>query len=448
MATTHSIILLATFAAAAMTACGGGGGDGEPAVGNGTGTASGCVAGSERLELVSGEGQTGAPVAVLAQRPTVRLSCKSMQGDTMMMAGASVDWRDQAGAGNLVDGRTQVTRRTAADGKSSVAWTLGQAHGSTMRIEAAHESLKAVFSASTSGTTTTARRCEDVGGTDHGAALTLVSATVWSAAGSPHRGGTVTLADSAALLSIEAGAVVCVDSIEASAGPSGWPGSVSALGTAQAPIRFIGTALRAGGLLAHVIGDNMPSVGTADHPVGSLTDSSFGWSKTRDPGLCAQVVVGDMGSGSGVTLNRVSIRGYGSAACAALALNRPENAWDYGSLPIEVRVQDSIGDGIAVAQILNTAMTIDFVNCQVSNSGRHGIVVAAHAKATTPWVGASGCNLFGNDGNAIVNLSAVSVSAISNWWGDPAGPQGPNGDGTRGAVDASQPLAARRVLDY
>jgi hypothetical protein len=155
-----------------------------------------------------------------------------------------------------------------------------------------------------------------------------------------------------------------------------------------------------------------------------------------------------MGGGGGATLARVSIKGYGSAGCAALALNQPENAWEWGSVPIEVRVEDSIGDSVAVAPIFNTAMSIDFVNCQVSTSGRHGIVVAKHRTATAPWVGVADCNLFGNTGNAIVNLSAPPVPAAGNWWGDPAGPQGSNGDSTSGAVDASNPLAVPRVLGY
>lgn len=347
------------------------------------------------------------------------------------------------------DGQSQVTRKTAADGASAVVWTLGQANESTTRIEARHQPsagapLTVLFSATASGTTTDAKRCEDAGGTDHGDTLSIAAPTTWSASGSPHRGGTVTLASDSALLSIEAGAVVCVQRIEAGDAFR----YVRAIGTAQAPIRFIGTALRTSAELAHVIGDNMPAVGTAEHPVGTLVDSSFGWSQARDPALCAQVVVGDMGSGAGAILSRVSIKAYGSAACAALALIQPENAWDYGSVPIELRVQDSVGDGIAVAPTFNTAMSIDFVNCEVSRSGGHGIVVAAHAKATMPWVSASGCNLFGSGGHAIVNLSAVAVRAVGNWWGDPAGPQGPSGDGVSGAVDASGPLAAPRVLGY
>lgn len=443
MATNHPITLAAICAATAMVGCGGG--SEAPATGSPVRTAQGCVAGTERLDIASGDGQTGAPGEVLAQRPTVRLSCENFdtRGNTLMLSGADIDWYDHSGPANLVDGEAKVTRQSTADGTSMIVWTLGQAHGTTLRIEARHQSLTATFSATTPSTTTTALHCNDPGGTYHGAVLNLSSASAWSAAGSPHRGGTVNL--NSGSLSIEAGAVICVENIAAGAGNLGW---VSAVGTAKTPVRFIGTALRAGGELAHVIGDNMPAVGATDHPLFALTDSSFGWSRARDPAMCAQVVLGGYEGGSAATLRRVSIEKYGSADCAALALFHPESVWDYGPVPIEVRVQSSIGDGVAVTQSRNPAELAGFTNCEVSASGRHGIVVADLATGKAPKVEVSGCNLFGNDGNAIENLSIASVQAVGNWWGDPAGPQGPKGDGTSGAVDASGALTGARVLGY
>jgi hypothetical protein len=152
--------------------------------------------------------------------------------------------------------------------------------------------------------------CSDAGGTDHGASAVIASSTVWTAAGSPHRGGAVALRDGVQL-SIEAGTVVCMAAIEAAPGLSAW---VLAEGSASAPIWFFDTSLRVGGWLSFVRGDNMPAVGTLMQPVSLLTDSTFAWSAARDAQLCAQVVVGDSGSGGGATLYRARSPAMGRPA--------------------------------------------------------------------------------------------------------------------------------------
>ena len=125
-------------------------------------------------------------------------------------------------------------------------------------------------------------------------------------------------------------------------------------------------------------------------------------------------------------------------------MKQPPNPWDYGPASVSARVLDSIGDGVVVVAPtpFHGGNSVEFGGCEVSSSGGHGIVIASHP------VKASGCNLFGNDGNAIVNRSAVSVSAIGNWWGDPAGPMGPSGDGVSGNVDFSNPASAPASLAY
>ena len=42
----------------------------------------------------------------------------------------------------------------------------------------------------------------------------------------------------------------------------------------------------------------------------------------------------------------------------------------------------------------------------------------------------------------------VTLLAELSWWGDPAGPLGPKGDGVLGNVHAGNPLAAPVVLRY
>jgi hypothetical protein len=264
----------------------------------------------------------------------------------------------------------------------------------------------------------------------------IAADTVWAAAGSPHHGGMIML-DNAAVLSIEAGAVVCVAAID----KLGDTGAVIAEGTASAPIRFFGTALRIADVLTHVRAENVPSVGSA-RPASRIEDSTFRWTVSRDPALCAQIIVGDSASGAEATLRRTHIEGYGSAGCAALRLIRTQNFWDYGYGPeFSVRVVGSVGDAVSV----EPDTWVNFTACELSGSGRHGIFVRA---STDSYVGITSCNLFANAGDAVVNQATNYVGARRTWWGDVAGPGGPNGDRVSGLVDASDPLAAPVTLGY
>lgn len=43
------------------------------------------------------------------------------------------------------------------------------------------------------------------------------------------------------------------------------------------------------------------------------------------------------------------------------------------------------------------------------------------------------CNIHGNAG--LRNLAAATMDTRNNWWGDPQGPHGPDGDGVAGNVE-------------
>jgi hypothetical protein len=85
--------------------------------------------------------------------------------------------------------------------------------------------------------------------------------------------------------------------------------------------------------------------------------------------------------------------------------------------------------------------------CEISGSAGDGLVVV---QGPLP-VSIGGCNLRDNGGVGIRNLTTggfLQVAAQGNWWGDPAGPGGPTGDGVSGDVDAASPLAAPVTLGY
>jgi hypothetical protein len=194
------------------------------------------------------------------------------------------------------------------------------------------------------------------------------------------------LLDNAAVLSIEAGAVVCVAAIDR-VDRVGNSGALLAEGSAQAPIRFVGTALRIADTLTHVRAENVLSVGSA-RPATRIEDSTFRWTVQRDPGDCAQVIVATDG-----TVRRTLIERYGSPGCAALRAGGPLLCDFYycysANATIEARIVASLGDGVSI----DGESDVSFTNCQVSTSAGHGIVVA---QTNTARVFVHRCNLFDN----------------------------------------------------
>ena len=437
MATKRLMALLSACLAAGWVGCGGGGGGGTTVAPRRT--AEGCVAGTESLSIVSGDRQSGAPGALLPERPTVSISCESFdqRGSSMPLAGATLEWSVSSGR-SLIDGTTSLRLIAASDGTSSVSWTLPHAFGTSHQVDvrwvgASNLLLRVSLSATVASTSTSAQRCDDAGGTNHTAVI--ATDTAWSAAGSPHHGRSVTLT-SGAVLHIEPGALVCVDDIDA---PVAAPGRVVATGSTSAPIRFRGTALRAPIALSHADGENVRAVGSEAHPARSIDDSSFRWTVQRDPAACAQVIVE-----AGASVRRTLIEGYGAPGCAALRrISGPPSCdfyYCYGTI-IEARIVASLGDGVSIDGEADVSLT----NCQVSTSAGHGILVDT---ASTGKVTASGCNLFGNGGDAIANRSTRAIDAPDNWWGDSGGPSGPGGDRTSGLVDVASPQAAPLALGY
>jgi hypothetical protein len=56
------------------------------------------------------------------------------------------------------------------------------------------------------------------------------------------------------------------------------------------------------------------------------------------------------------------------------------------------------------------------------------------------------CNLADNGGPGLA--TGDSMNAEDNWWGDAAGPTGPNGDGVSGPVDYTPWRTTPYVLPY
>ena len=103
-----------------------------------------------------------------------------------------------------------------------------------------------------------------------------------------------------------------------------------------------------------------------------------------------------------------------------------------GSAAEDVRISRSPGHGIEIA-----ADSVVIRRCVVTASLEDGI----HVTEGTGIVIES-CDLEGNAGAGVANEGTGTVTARGNWWGDPAGALGPNGDGVVGMVDHSEPRSA------
>lgn len=99
-----------------------------------------------------------------------------------------------------------------------------------------------------------------------------------------------------------------------------------------------------------------------------------------------------------------------------------------------VAIEDAEGDAIAIGP---TSLTT-IIDCRIVRSAGAGILVFENARNVT----VNDCALEQNAGPGIRNLSADTVDARSNWWGDQDGPLGGNGDGVEGNVDYSDHLNA------
>jgi hypothetical protein len=94
-----------------------------------------------------------------------------------------------------------------------------------------------------------------------------------------------------------------------------------------------------------------------------------------------------------------------------------------------VRLENTIVRNAKSTAIAIDASSVVIDGCEASGSAADGIRVLSGS-----GVQIHNCNLFGNAGFGLNNLGPSQVDATLNWWGDPAGPYAPNGDGVSGNV--------------
>ena len=100
-------------------------------------------------------------------------------------------------------------------------------------------------------------------------------------------------------------------------------------------------------------------------------------------------------------------------------------------------IRGASGDGLLVA-----TTTAQVLSCEVRESVGNGIVSYAWGAEV------HNCNVVDNGGAGVTSRLAYPFDAESNWWGDAAGPTGPNGDGVGATVDYTPWLTAPVTLPY
>ena len=237
--------------------------------------------------------------------------------------------------------------------------------------------------------------------------------------------GTYTVAD----LAVEPGATVC-----------GLPGSVISV-------------------RSHSAGDSSVSAfvhgrGTAEHPVRfTATDTVQGWlgidgsqgiSMTLTHALIEHTTREYAGWGGHMTIHDSHLRRLPFAHCGNISSVDIRRTLFEGS---GVCISDGIfedntirGGGLQIVRDRPTPGVARVLRCTITDSPYYGIRVLDGAPAEIHE-----CNLERNAGLGVDNFGTATVDARRNWWGDPAGPHGPAGDGVSGNVDASEHLTVRRT---
>ena len=175
-----------------------------------------------------------------------------------------------------------------------------------------------------------------------------------------------------------------------------------------------GAALRLGLLLT--VNGRMTATGTSDLPV-SISSQQPCWSSQF---VCGITLSGDSPS----ELRHLRFEN------ATLTINSPGT-----------RVANFVMQNVPNPEAIRIAANnVRLLACDIRDNAGDGVIVASGA-----GIQINDCNIERNGGMGIRNNSSNAVDARQNWWGDPAGPSGQNGDGVAGNVDTTLHYTQRRA---
>lgn len=457
----------------ALTACGGGGGEFEPASGNefASRPASPRCSGPADYALFIG---WQSPPSETPREVRASVTCFGAQ-----VAGIAVDWTVTAGGGT-VDGQKSKRSTTDANGYTTVAWTYGSPGTQTVEAQLTEPALYRSSILTYTVLPLGANACAIGGGTPLGESRTVTADETWPRAGSPYytqcTAGTCSgqlAVTGNAVLTLEPGVTVCVNQVLVAGGAR-----LVATGTSTDPVTFgvrdrsehwkglefqqtVATTHPMRSVLHHVTVENADLLRVAAHPVeiedtivrrvapGNRLERCTMFEIRQHalpsvaPSSIRRTVIDNLGQGQ-------TPWDYGDGSCPAVRVNIMQ---DTPPLTMSARILNSrsIGAEIVMQAIASDVHQTLLTNCEISGSESSGVAVYGSI-VSMPRV--ESCNVFGNAGNGVdvehhIGPSGpIRLPAQRNWWGDPAGPHGPRGDGTDSFVDASQPLSQPIQLDY
>lgn len=268
--------------------------------------------------------------------------------------------------------------------------------------------------------------CSDPRGRVHSG---VIDTATWRAADGPHRvvtevvpvsGSRVRLEITGRLV-IEPGTLVCFD--DDGAGLIVQEGaSLIAQGTQELPVSFRYGQQPPTTFQWHILVRGHGTFSHAEFEGGFIRSVE----RFRDrPTLSGRLEARDvrMGPRSGIEAADADLRNVVmDSGCTAPCSYSPAISLRAGYVVDGLRVRHARNYGF----VLWDSGTVS--NCEVTGSRQAGIVVFSAG------VRISNCNIHGNGDVGLWNSHDEPVDARGNWWGDPEGPFGPNGDGVMGNV--------------
>jgi hypothetical protein len=382
------------------------------------------------IAISAGDHQTAAPGQPLPDSLEVLYT----DGTGAPVAGQAIEWSTGIISGSMAP----QSSLTGANGKARSQWTLGSGtptESATAAVNLGFGGGPSVnFAATAAGAPPVT--CASPGGKTE---VSVGVSTTWTKADNPHLMSSKVSVLGGAVLTIEPGALVCAGPhvlLEVDADNSG--AKVMAVGTAAEPIRFEAADPAINWTGMSITGPTQLTwtrIDRADRAVFAGMDAVIDHTlvtRYGDIGIWLAGFNRTTGLVTGSITNSIVEHYAGPTNTQNIGIYLSDT--DAGFVIHHVSVQAAGAIGILIRG------SVSLSDCDVSFGSGVGISLQSATPLTV-----SNCNFVNNVGNGVESNGSVA-NAQGNWWGDAAGPTGPNGDGIGPSVDASNFLAAPAAL--
>jgi hypothetical protein len=377
------------------------------------------------FRVVAGDRQSGLPEQALP----VPLQVQLLDGANNGVPNTQISWTAASDQGSF----SPSSSTTDASGKASTIWTLGPNLGDYTATASASLAGGASPTLTFTAIATTGNPCLLAGTV---APDEITQNTAWTKSGGPYHVQAQLLVSQGATLTVAAGTQICADGPIAVA-QDGSDAKILVRGTLAEPVVFQPETDQS---LWQGIFIYSATSGTA--PTSVLTGVVVKTGSLLNQG---SVEIQDARFDRPPTPVRPSFNG------GTYALDNITIADGEGGVSLELggpgtvqRVRilgGTVGIGIATANLTLT-------DCEVTGTSGDAIVIE-EVPAAEGSTAIHHCNLFNNGGVGLRGATGGPlVDATGNWWGDPAGPSGPAGNGFLGNVSYVPFLTTPATLTF